>query len=170
MMNKKGNMVMNVLLPGAVTLFIVAIVFTLLSNVNTSFQGGMANQVATFANNQSLTWVANNTAIKLNADNVISVVIWNSSNVLNAGDGLSGNYTLNLVGGSVTFINGSDVVIGTDTLNATVTYYYGSAARNITGRGVTSLNTTVSYLPTIALVLVASLIVGIVLMMFSRMQ
>ena len=44
----------------------------------------------------------------------------------------------------------------------------GSVAANATGYGLTSLNTLSSYLPTVALVAVAAVVIGIILVFFGR--
>lgn len=52
--------------------------------------------------------------------------------------------------------------------NIQTTQTVNSTGFNTTGSGLTGLNTLASYIPTIALVAVAAIVVGIVLVFFSR--
>lgn len=46
----------------------------------------------------------------------------------------------------------------------------GGVAFNSTGYGLTSLNTLASYMPTVALVAVAAVVIGIILVFFARRE
>ena len=54
--------------------------------------------------------------------------------------------------------------------NIQATQTAGGVAANATGYGLTSLNTLASYMPTVALVAVAAVVIGIILVFFARRE
>ena len=63
------------------------------------------------------------------------------------------------------------VAIGATILaNIQSTQTAGSVAANASGYGLTGINTLASYLPTVALVAVAAVVIGIILVFFARRQ
>ena len=160
--------------PLAITFLVTVIILGLGAIILTGFQNNMQDLFAT--QNVSLTWAGNNTAMSLTESRVETVTLYNNGTVLNYGGGV--NYTF--TSGTLTIINQTSNLfngtlgasapnqIVTDKLNATIGYRYGSVARNTTGFGMTSLNTIASYMPLLALISIAAVVVGIVLVMFVR--
>ena len=72
----------------------------------------------TLDDNESLTWVANNTPIVLANDDIVSgsQIVYNQSNQLTSGS----DYTMSR--STITFLNTSDTVFATDLLNITYTH------------------------------------------------
>ena len=133
---------------------------------------------ATTNNNVSLTWAGNNTAISLGQSGVISssFKLYNNGTIVNEGSATV-NYTL--TDGAVTIINqtiawsgtagsGAPNTLETDTLNASFDYKFPSAARNTSTSGLAGVNTMAEFIPTISVVAIAGILIGIILIFFGR--
>lgn len=158
---KKGQ-VLGDLPKTAVSLFTVAITLSLLALVLLSFNQQQLNSAGTSGNNTFA--FVNNSPVAVGQSNLVpgSETVWNGTVLL-----LPGNYTVNYAGGTITVVNQTTVWFANN-LNISYQYYIGSTAKNITGYGLTANNTLASYMPTVSLVLVAVLIIGLVFTMFRR--
>lgn len=158
----------GVIMTFVVLLLVIAVVISFGAETLNSIQYSQSNDVSTLANNQTLTWGGNNTAISLLANNIVggTFVLYDNGTKVNQGT----NYTLNLADGTVTIINITAPVGGwiTETLNASYSYFIGSDERNITGKGITTQVTFAKWLPTIALVLIISVILGILIVYLAN--
>lgn len=164
--NRRGNL--DRLVPTALTIIVTIIVLVIMIQVNSNFQSQQSQTTATVAN-ETITFV-NNTATGLAQNNLIggSMVVYggNGTSVLNPQIkilNVGRNYTVDYNGGSITFLNQTpDDWFGRSTLNVSYQYYFGSYSYNISRYGVSGLSTLNSYMPTVVLVLVAAIIVGII--------
>ena len=153
----------------SITFLVTAIVIGLMSQVLGSFQTQLEDVSVTSASNNSLTWAGNNTIISLGESRITSVLLYNNGTIVNQGN----NYTFSSGGLIITNQSpsgkvGSQSEWVTDKLNLTKTYSIGSVAYNSSVYGLSTNNTIASYLPLVALITIASVIVGIVLVMFLR--
>ena len=153
-----------------IALVVGAIVLGLGAGILTTLQSSQTNNVA--ATYGLLTWGGNNTAMGLGINDIVasSVVLKNNATTCNLGS----NYTVNAADGTITITNKSGTEYCgrsewvTSNLNVSFNYYIGSAARNATGFGVRGVNTFASYIPTIAIVAAAAVVIGIMLVYFRR--
>ena len=162
--NSKKGFTVGEILPIVMIFLTTIIAIGLGSQVLEQMQTTQDDDVVTAANNLTLTWGGNNTAMGLGEGRVSAVILYNNGSLVNQGD----NYTF--TGGSLTVLNsspsgkvGSQSEWLTETLNVTYTYNIGSAARNATGQGLNSQNTFAKWLPTIALVIMIAIIIGILI-------
>lgn len=156
----------NDLGPMAIAILTVAVVLGLGASILSSFQTSQTDLAASYGN-ETLTWTGNNTAMGLSEARVIasSVVLYNNGTLVNQGN----NYTVG--SNTITVVNTTSTVTWvTSDLNATYSYQYGSYARNSSDYGLTGVTTLASYVPTIALVIIASIVIGIILVFFSRRE
>ena len=165
--NDIGTLAFAIIL-GAIILGLGA---TILDKIKTT----QTDTSTTLANNESLTWAGNNTLITF-AQSPITVgsqLVYNNGTLIAAS-----NYTISTGGISfqndTTLYNGSDGVqdttslIVTDKLNITYSYTFGSSALNTTGFGLTGMNTMAEFIPTIAIVAISAVVIGIILVFFGR--
>ena len=127
-------------------------------------------------NNETLTWGGNNTAMSLVHGRIqdSSIILYNNGTLMNKGT----NYTTS--GSSLTVLNSTVLFNGTpgnnhqpnqwvtDKLNVSYTYNIGSSARNTTGFGLDGVGTMAEFIPTIAIVAIAGVVIGILLLFFGR--
>ena len=74
-----------------------------------------------------------------------------------------GNVGISLVVGAIVLGLGATILASIQATQVT-----GSVAANATGYGLTGVNTLASYVPTIAIVAAAAVVIGIILVFFSR--
>ena len=145
----------------AITLIVLAITLGLLAAINSSFSSNMQNSVGTNPN-QTFTFTSGNGSFDLSAGKlgIASVVVYaqQPSLVLS-----SNNYSVNANTNTIVFFNdtATNWYNGTSLVNVSYTYYIGSTARNISDMGVQSTKTVASYMPLVALVAIASILVGL---------
>lgn len=167
MMFRKGQMNLANLGNIALAIIIAIVIIALMATILTEIQEGQPDNSVTRANNQSFTF-ANNTKQSFTEGRVDtgSVVVYLNVTKVNIGD----NYSVTSDG--ITFMNRSDTDYFdggvADALNATYSYKIGSSARNITEKGLAGNMSIASFVPTIAIVALAAIIIGMVLVMFGR--
>ncbi len=152
---------------GLVLVFlVVAIAIGLGADVLTEIRDTQDNNQATLTDNESLTWAGNNTAISLTTQGDI---VAGSETVYNATDKFStSEYVFNATAATIIFQNTTNATWLTDSLNITYGYLFGSAARNITKYGLTTQITFGKWLPTIALIVIIAIIIGILIVYLAR--
>lgn len=153
------------ILPFVLIFITAAIAIGLGSDVLQEIEETQDNDEARLVNNESLTWAGNNTAIGFAQVSVVgdSVVLYNNGSKVNKGN----NYTV--TASAITITNYSNVPEWvTSTLNVTYDYTIGSSARNATGKGLTAQNTFAKWLPTIALVIVIAIVLGILIVYLAN--
>ena len=149
----------------AISLVVAAVILGLGGTILTKIQGAQTDNSATLSNNESITWVGNNTATGL----AESRIIVGSESVYNASDIMVSGLDYTLSAASITFTNKSNASGWlTDKLNITYSYNYGSDAYNSSTFGLTGVSTIAEFIPTIAIVAVAAIIIGIILVFFGR--
>jgi len=169
-----GTLALAVLL-GAVILGLGATVLDKIKDTQT-------DNTATTLNNVSLTWAGNSTAISLGQDRVLasSLKLYNNGSLVNQGSN-PGNYSVTSGTINITNVSSYDAGTGgltfndslqwvTDKLNTSYDYKTGGAALNTTTFGLTSVNTMAEFVPTVAIVAIAGVLIGIVLLFFGRRQ
>jgi len=166
--NDIGNLVFAVLI-GAIVLGLGA---TILDKIGTT----QTDKSVLLANNESLTWKGNNSPYSFiqEAVDTGSVVVYFEAFKINKGRNytFSGN-SLTIINETVLF-NGSDgstdtaSTIVTSKINITYSYNIGSAALNTTKFGLTGVGTMAGFIPTIAIVAISAVVIGIILVFFGR--
>ena len=159
-------MTLNNLPQIGISILVAAIVMTLGISVLMSMQDVQSDAVSSYRN-VTLTWAGNNTKMGVGYSRIdtSAVTLWNDSKnalVENTDFTVNSDDTI-----SVTNTSGWNYLL-TNKLNATFRYYYGSYQRNATEYGVLGVDQLAQYVPTIALVAVAALIIGILVFMFGR--
>lgn len=150
----------------AIAIVLGAVVLGLGASILTEIEDTQTDATATTPNNESLTWAGNNTPIALGqGTNAIGGTeqVWNGTDLMEAQD-----YNFNASGGAIVFLNISNATWDTNALNLSYDYLTGSAARNTTGFGLSGLNTMAAFVPTVAVVAAASVVIGVILVFFGR--
>lgn len=175
LLNRKGQR-FTISAVGTIAIsFLVAFVIlglgaTILEKMKTTQTDLTAGEV-----NKSLTWTGNNTAISLAARlNAGSVILYNNASIVNIGSGTLANYSIS--GNIITLHNASNDGPSGDNnaswvvtdINASFTQQIGSDARNISDFGIVGILTIAEFGPTIAIVAIAAIVIGIILVMFGR--
>ena len=168
---RKGQQALTITSIGviAITLVVAVVILGLGGTILEKIQGTQTDNSNTIPDNESWTWPGNNTLQAFEQDRVIqsSVVVWGNTTLLT----LNTNYTVDVSG--VYIINLSDGSAGSYELelliyNMTYDYNYGSEAYNSSNYGMTGVATFSEFIPTIAIVAMAAIIIGIVMIMFGR--
>ena len=149
----------------AMIILIAIIAMSLGADILQEIKDGADNDVAAHPN-ETLSWAGNNTPISLATGGIVSgsFILYNDNEIMG-----SNNYSLDTTGGVLTPINVSESGIWiTSGLNASYAYYYGSHTKNITGYGLITQITMAKWMPTIALVLIISVIIGILITYLAR--
>ena len=152
----------------AIAILIAAVVLGLGGTILSSIQEGQTDSSATIIN-QTFTWPGNNTLVSFNADRVStsSVVLYCNVSLLTVNQ----NYTVAANGiyitNQTTLENSS---IQLCHYNMTYNYNYGSVAYNSSNEGMTGTNTLAEFIPTIAIVAIAGIVIGIILVFFRRKE
>jgi len=149
----------------AIALLVVAVIIGLSSTILEKFTK-IADDNSAQTGNVSLTWVANNTAIEIGQQQRFT----GAGTVFNGSLGTIDNslWEIIVVNNSIVFHNTTAQIWNTDNLTLDATYLIGSSSRNISKFGVTGLITMAEFIPTIAIVAVAAIVIGIVLVFFGR--
>jgi len=151
-----------------ISLVIVTIILGILPIILVEMQTTQLDQSATTGTNETWTWTANNTLQPFvqGRVNTASVIVWCNITQLT----VNTNYTVSSEG--VTVVNysadGEPAFVENCNYNMSYNYNYGSDARNISGTGLTANLTLARFIPTIAIVAIAAIIIGIILIMFGR--
>ena len=160
----------------AIAILFAAVVLGLGATILEKIKDTQTDGLADFGN-QSLTWAGNNTAIAFSAGDRInpgSVILYNNASKVNRGAGAQANYSV--TSSAITIINSSPGGASgddsgswiTSDLNASYTYNFGSAARNATDFGIIGTTTMAEFIPTIAIIAMAAVVIGIILVFFGR--
>lgn len=168
----------------AIAILVVAVVIGLNQSILEKLTKVADDNAATHLN-QSLTWGGNNTPISLVQNRVFSFELYNNGTIVNQGNGTKSNYTFGAnsitIINTTTFydeadagaevggpkgVNGSDWI--TDALNGSYSYNIGSASRNISRFGISGQDQLAQFIPTIAIVAMAAVVIGILLVFFGR--
>ena len=163
---RKGQ-AMNLANIGAIALALVlsVIVLGMGATILTKIQDAQTDTSSTLGDNESITWPGNNTAYGL----VENRLIVGTETLWNATDKMVRDTHYTLVGNTLTFTNTSDDNVWvTDTLNITYSYKIGSEAYNSSDSGLTGVVTLAEFVPTIAIIAAAAIVIGILLLFFGR--
>ena len=118
--------------------------------------------------NISLTWVANNTAIDFGGDERLTGggTVFNGTGDANVIPNTLWTIFLN---STIVFTNNTNQT-GWDTANFVLNAntLIGSSSFNITGLGIDGQGTLAEFVPTIAIIAIAAVVIGIVLVFFGR--
>jgi hypothetical protein len=168
MKNKRGYQIGD-LMPLVVTFIVIAVALALGAEVLSEMRTTQDDNEAAYGN-QTLVWGGNNTGIGLAEAGALagSFVLYNNGAKIARGEGDQVNYTGSRGIITITNYSGSGVEWITDALNLSYDYGYGSYARNITGYGLDANTTMSKWLPTIALVIVIAIILGILIVYMAR--
>jgi len=154
----------------AIAILIAAVVLGLGGSILSSIQEGQTDSYTTLANNETWTWPGNNTVQAFAADarvNTGSVIAWCNHSLLT----LNENYTVSTSG--VAIINLTPHPAGyldNCVFNMTYGYNYGSTAYNSSNYGISGTVTLAEFIPTIAIVAIAGIVIGIILVFFRRKE
>ena len=175
--NRKAQAGISDLGSFAIAILIGAIVLGLGGTILEKIKTTQTDASSTLALNESLTWAGNNTAISFGQERVQTntVKLYNNGTLLNQGR----NYTFS--GNSIVIINETLLFNGsndtgahkpnlliTTAFNTSYSYNRGSSALNTTNFGLTGMSTMAEFIPTIAIVAVAAIVIGVILVFFGR--
>ncbi len=158
----------------AIALLIAAVILGLGATILDKIKDTQSDDTASHAN-ETLTWAGNNTAIVLAANRIIesTIILYNNASKVNKGSGVAANYST--TSNSITILNSSSGPYGTNSgdwitsdLNASYRYKFGSSARNASDFGKVGVVTMSEFIPTIAIVAMAAIVIGIILVFFGR--
>jgi len=152
----------------AITLVVAAVILGLGATILDNIQGTQTDKSTTILSNESWAWPGNNTLQSFVQSRVItsSVVVWCNTSLLTVNQ----NYTVSTDGVKIINLTAS---AGTGTIehcvfNMTYPYNYGSDSYNSSSFGLTGVSTMSEFIPTIAIVASAAIVIGILLMFFAR--
>ena len=150
----------------AIALLVVAIVIglssTILEKVKKTADDNGGN-----TGNLTLTWSGNNTAISFSSERLTGgASVFNGTG--DANDIPSTNWVIVPANGTIIFHNDTNETWDTSALVINADTLIGSAAFNITGFGVDGQTTLAEFIPTIAIIAIAAVVLGILLVMFGR--
>ena len=170
--NRKGQTQLGISSIGviALSLLVAAVILGVGGTILEKIQNTQTD-LSNFFGNETLTWAGNNTAMGLAESRIItsSLILYNNATIVNRGSGDNANYTV--ASGSITIINISGPLPFswvTSDLNVSYSYNYGSDARNSSDFGLIGVVTFAQFIPTIAIVAAAAIVIGVVLIMFGR--
>ncbi len=151
----------------AMSLLVAAVILGLGGTILEKIQGTQTDNSNTIPNNESWAWPGNNTLQGFEQSRVQtgSVVVYGNATKLT----LNANYTVSSSGVKIINISANDndsyeLLI----YNMTYSYNYGGEARNSSRFGLTGIATVAEFIPTIAIVAVAAIVIGIILVFFGR--
>lgn len=149
----------------AIALVFAAVVLGLGGTIMDKIQGTQTDHTATISDNESFAWLGNNTEQGFVQTRIVesSVVVWCNVTLLD----VNGNYTVSPSGVSIVNITGLETWDACN-YNMTYDYNYGSEAYNNSGYGLTGIVTTAEFIPTVAIIAAAAIIIGIILVFFGR--
>ncbi len=149
----------------AIALLVAAVILGMGGTILDKIQTTQSDGSATVAN-ETFDWVENNSLFQFTETRTSSVVVYCNVTLMVAGT----NYTVNGDGFRVQNQTGAASVESFDNcrFNASYNYNFGSVARNSTDFGLTGIVTMAEFIPTIAIVAVAAIVIGLILVMFGR--
>ena len=178
--NRKGQQQLGINSIGAIAMAILigVVIMGLGGTVLQKIQETQSDNTA--STNETITWTGNNTNMSLvqSRINTGSIILYNNGSIVNKGTGDNANYSagesfINIINtsginnaGGPKGVNGSDWI--TSDLNVSYSYLIGSQARNTTGFGLTGILTFSEFVPTIAIIAAAAIVIGILLLFFGR--
>jgi len=171
-MTKKAQMNLANLGSIAMALVVAVVIIGIMGTILAEIQGTQADNTVSLANNKSFTWVDNDTVFSFAEDRVStgSVVMYCNDTKM----GLNVNYTTNSSGvriqNQTASDTGSNSSFNNCLYNMTFSYNIGSEAYNISNKGQSANVTLANFIPTIAIVAISAIIIGLVLVMFRRRQ
>lgn len=147
----------------AIALVLAVVIIGVMATILATLQDTQDDNSATRDVNESFTFI-NGTKQGFTEGTVTSVTVYNETNIATTG--------FTFTDDGITFTLGEDLNWTTDAdgINVTYTYTIGSTARNITLQGQGANLTMASFIPTIAIVAISAIIIGLVLVMFRRRQ
>ena len=162
----------------ALTIITVGIILTLGAAILSNLQKVQGGTTGTLRLNQTFTMtvipsaIAHNITLNLSNAGANSVEVYNNTYRI----AQSKNWTLSSEANVVNLTNGWDVDVagtwlnGTTSLKVAYTYVINTTtiAYNASGYSLTGVNTLASYIPTVALVAILMVVVGIIIVMFKR--
>ena len=168
-MNKKGQFTITDLGAVAIALLVAAVVLGLGGTILDEMQDTQTDNSATTLNNVSWTWTDNTTEQAFSGGRVVtsSVVVWCNTSLLVVNQ----NYSVSNSGVTIINTSGSTTGIGVDIdlciFNMSYNYNYGSHSYNASEQGLSGVTSLAEFIPTIAIVVVAAIVIGVVLLMFA---
>lgn len=163
---------LNIASIGTIALLFVAaaIILGLGGTILSKIQDTQTDKFTTALINQSFTWLGNDTAEPFNQIRVdtSSVVVYCNVTLLT----LSTNYTVNSSGVAILNLSNATSGMGHNiqlcAFNMTFGWNYGSHAYNSSGFGLVGVHTTASFIPTLAVIAMAAIVIGILMLFFGR--
>ena len=149
----------------AIAILIATVILGLGGTILSKMQATQTDASATILNNQSFTWPGNDTLTSFDILRVQtgSVVTYCNNTVLT----LTTHYTVSSSGVNIINVSAPHA-FDVCSFNMTYTYNFGSTARNVTGFGKQGMTTISEFIPTIAIVAMAAIVIGIILVFFGR--
>lgn len=151
----------------AIVILIAAVILGLGGTILDKIQTTQTDAAATIPNNQSFTWPGNDTLTSFSLGELSriqtgTVVVYCNTTVLV----LTTSYLVDA--GGIRLQNITDIEYGVCSFNMTYAYNFGGSARNATGFGKIGMTTMAEFIPTIAIVAMAAIVIGIILVFFGR--
>ncbi|KKK77108.1 hypothetical protein LCGC14_2856930 [marine sediment metagenome] len=165
--NRKGQSNISSIGAIAIAILVAVVILGLGATILDKIQGAQTDSSTTIADNQSFTWPGNNTLTGFDRARVQtgSVVVYCNATKL----GLGINYSVESSGVKVyndTVTDGSP--FEQCLYNMTFAYNYGSSAYNSSGFGLAGVSTFAEFIPSVAIVAMAAIVIGILLVFFGR--
>jgi len=163
LINRKGQQQMTIASLGviAIALVVAVVILGMGATVLDKIQATQKDSSADHAN-ESFTFL-NNTVLGFSESTIStgSVVVYNKSNKVSTG------YTV--TSSSITLVNTTvRWSLEANDINVSYSYTIGSEARNSTGYGIGGVVTMAEFVPTIAIVAAAAIVIGILFAFFVR--
>ncbi len=167
--SRKGQRAMNISTLGvvAISLLLAAVVLGMGGTILEKVQDTQSDDVG-FNPNQSFTITNNNSETQFIEGRVLTSSVIVYSNVTKMGLGV--NYTLTGSGVKVFTDQDGDIIDDIDSTfyNMTYDYQIGSIAFNASNFGQSGIVTMAQFIPTIAIIAAAAIVIGILLVFFGR--
>lgn len=169
--NKKGQQSFTIASIGqiAIALLVVAIIIGLSTTIMEKIKK-TADDNSGNTGNITLTWAGNNTAIGFSGERLTGgASVFNGTG--DANDIPNTRWVIVPANGTIIFHNDSESNLTWDTsaLVVNADTLIGSAAFNISGFGIEGQSTLAEFIPTIAIIAIAAVVIGILLIMFGRL-
>ena len=169
LLGKKGQQQMNISSIGsiAIAILVAVVILGLGATILQKIQATQKDTSVTVGDNDSFAWPGNNTEVGFSQSrvNAGSVVLYCNATILT-----SGNFSATSSGISIINTTLGDLGLELDLCNFNISFSHliGSEARNATGFGIDGVVDMAEFVPTISLIAVAAIVIGIVLVMFGR--
>ena len=152
----------------AIAILIAAVILGLGATILNKMQATQTDAVASTITDQEFAWPGNNTEVAFDTGDLNRII---TGSVLLLANGtameVNTNFTTTSVGVSVINTSGNAVW---DDYNFSMSYgwNFGSSARNASGFGKTGMSTMSEFIPMIAIIAMAAIVIGIILVFFGR--